>query len=96
MGVPGAAAIMVTKVSLTEKLALFTEQYSPKIIGEVNDLHVKVSSCMGNSCGITRMDKYLHGDKSALAGGPLYVPTLVLKKDDVAEFQAQLKQLLGQ
>ena len=45
---------------------------------------------------ITRMDKYLHGDKSALAGGPLYVPTLVLKKDDVAEFQAQLKQLLGQ
>ena len=45
---------------------------------------------------ITRMDKYLHGDKSALAGGPLYVPTLVLKKDDVAGFQAQLKQLLGQ
>jgi ribose transport system substrate-binding protein len=45
---------------------------------------------------ITRMDKYLHGDKPALAGGPLYVPTLVLKKDDVAGFQAQLKQLLGQ
>ena len=48
---------MVTKVSLTEKLALFTEQYSPKIIGEVNDLHVKVSSCMGNSCGITTTRK---------------------------------------
>jgi mannose-6-phosphate isomerase-like protein (cupin superfamily) len=47
MGVPGAAAIMVTKVSLTEKLALFTEQYSPKIIGEVNDLHVKVVKLHG-------------------------------------------------
>ena len=38
---------MVTKVSLTEKLALFTEQYSPKIIGEVNDLHVKVVKLHG-------------------------------------------------
>ncbi len=38
---------MVTKVSLTEKLALFTEQYSPKIIGEVNDLHVKVVKLQG-------------------------------------------------
>ena len=38
---------MVTKVSLTEKLALFTEQYSPKIIGEVNDLHVKVVKLLG-------------------------------------------------
>lgn len=38
---------MVTKVSLTDKLALFTEQYSPKIIGEVNDLHVKVVKLHG-------------------------------------------------
>lgn len=38
---------MVTKVNLAEKLALFTEQYSPKIIGEVNDLHVKVVKLQG-------------------------------------------------
>jgi ribose transport system substrate-binding protein len=44
---------------------------------------------------ITRMDKYLHGDKSQLAGGKLYVPTQAIKKDNVADFQAKLKQLLG-
>ena len=44
---------------------------------------------------IARMDKYLQGDKSQLAGGKLYIPTQAIKKDNVAEFQAQLKQLLG-
>ncbi len=38
---------MITKVSLEEKLALFSEPYSPKIIGEVNDLHVKVVKIQG-------------------------------------------------
>jgi mannose-6-phosphate isomerase-like protein (cupin superfamily) len=33
---------MITKVSLAAKLSMFTEQYSPKVIGEVNDLQVKV------------------------------------------------------
>jgi mannose-6-phosphate isomerase-like protein (cupin superfamily) len=38
---------MITKVSVAEKLNLFQEQYSPKIIGEVNDLHVKVAKLQG-------------------------------------------------
>jgi len=44
---------------------------------------------------IERMDKYLHGDKSQLAG-KMYIPTQAIKKDNVADFQAKLKQLLGQ
>lgn len=44
---------------------------------------------------ITRMAQYLRGDKSALAGGQQIVPTLSIKKDNVAEFQARLKQQLG-
>ncbi len=44
---------------------------------------------------ITRMQKYLAGDKSQLAG-LMYVPTRQIKKDNVADFQAQLKKLLGQ
>ena len=35
------------KVNLAQKLSLFTDQYSPKIIGEVNDLHVKVVKLQG-------------------------------------------------
>jgi ribose transport system substrate-binding protein len=45
---------------------------------------------------ITHMDKYLHGDKSQLADGKMYIPTQAIKKDNVADFQAKLKQLLGQ
>jgi ribose transport system substrate-binding protein len=45
---------------------------------------------------ITRMDKYLQGDKTQLAMGKLYIPTQAIKKDNVADFQAKLKQLLGQ
>jgi ribose transport system substrate-binding protein len=44
---------------------------------------------------ITRMDKYLHGDKSQLADGKIIVPTLAIKSDNVADFSAKLKQLLG-
>jgi len=44
---------------------------------------------------ILRMAAYLRGDKSALAGGKLIVPTLSIKRDNVADFQARLKQLLG-
>jgi mannose-6-phosphate isomerase-like protein (cupin superfamily) len=38
---------MITKVSVAAKLSLFTEQYSPKIIAEVNDLFVKVVKLQG-------------------------------------------------
>lgn len=43
---------------------------------------------------ITRMTKYLQGDKEALAGGKQIVPTLSIKKDNVAEFSAKLKKLV--
>ncbi|HEY3929681.1 MAG TPA: cupin domain-containing protein [Candidatus Koribacter sp.] len=38
---------MITKVSVGAKLSLFNEFYSPKIIGEVNDLYVKVAKLQG-------------------------------------------------
>jgi ribose transport system substrate-binding protein len=44
---------------------------------------------------ITRMAKYLEGDKEALAGGTRIVPTRSLKKDDIAGFKADLDKILG-
>lgn len=44
---------------------------------------------------ITKMAQYLGGDKSALAGGVQIVPTLNIKKDNVAEFKARLDKQLG-
>lgn len=44
---------------------------------------------------ITRMSKYLQGDKSGLAEGKVIVPTRSVKKENVAEFQATLKKILG-
>jgi ribose transport system substrate-binding protein len=44
---------------------------------------------------ITKMAKYLKGDKEALAGGKQFIPTQDIKKDNVADFQAKLKQVLG-
>jgi mannose-6-phosphate isomerase-like protein (cupin superfamily) len=38
---------MLTKVNLGAKFSLFSEHYSPKIIGEVNDLYVKVVKLQG-------------------------------------------------
>ena len=35
------------KVNLAQKLSLFNDQFSPKIIGEVNDLNVKVVKLQG-------------------------------------------------
>ncbi len=35
------------KVNLAQKLSLFTEYYSPKIVGEVNDSHVKLCKLKG-------------------------------------------------
>ncbi len=45
---------------------------------------------------ITLMDKYLHGDKTVFpADQKLFVPTVSVKKDNVADFQANKKKLLG-
>jgi mannose-6-phosphate isomerase-like protein (cupin superfamily) len=38
---------MIRKVNLVEKLSQFSEYYSPKIVGEVNDAHVKVVKLQG-------------------------------------------------
>jgi ribose transport system substrate-binding protein len=44
---------------------------------------------------VTRMDKYLRGDKSQLSG-KIFIPTRDIKKDNVADYQAELKKILGQ
>ncbi len=38
---------MLMKVNVAGKLSLFNEHYSPKIVGEVNDLYVKVAKIQG-------------------------------------------------
>ena len=38
---------MIKKVNLEEKFGLFSELWSPKIVGEVNDAHVKVGKLKG-------------------------------------------------
>lgn len=38
---------MPDKVNLTEKFALFSEQWSPKIVGQVNDVHIKIGKIQG-------------------------------------------------
>jgi ribose transport system substrate-binding protein len=45
---------------------------------------------------IERMDHYLHGDKSAFpADAKLFIPTVSVKKDNVAEFTANRNKMLG-
>ena len=44
---------------------------------------------------ITKMAKYLGGDKDALAGGKQIVPTRSLKQNDIAAFQTDLAAILG-
>jgi len=36
------------KVNLAQKFSLFSEQYSPKIVGEVNDAYVKLVKLQGD------------------------------------------------
>ena len=38
---------MAEKVNLAEKFALFTDRFSPKIVGELNDTHVKLVKVKG-------------------------------------------------
>ena len=44
---------------------------------------------------VERMEKYLRGDHSQL-GGKMFIPTRDIKKDNVADFQAEVKKMLGQ
>ena len=36
------------KISLAQKFSLFTEHYSPKIVGELNDSYVKLAKLQGD------------------------------------------------
>ncbi len=38
---------MVRKVNLAEALGRFSEHWSPKIVGQVNDMHVKLAKLHG-------------------------------------------------
>jgi mannose-6-phosphate isomerase-like protein (cupin superfamily) len=38
---------MVTKINLAEKFARFTDQWSPKIVADLNDSHVKLAKVQG-------------------------------------------------
>ena len=37
----------IAKISLSEKLAMFSEHWSPRIVAQVNDTHVKVVKLQG-------------------------------------------------
>jgi mannose-6-phosphate isomerase-like protein (cupin superfamily) len=37
----------VHKVNLSEKLSLFSDRWSPKVVGEINDFHVKLVKLEG-------------------------------------------------
>jgi mannose-6-phosphate isomerase-like protein (cupin superfamily) len=47
MNNPGQEARM-DKVNVAQKLSLFTDHYSPKIVGEVNDAYVKLVKLQGD------------------------------------------------
>ena len=38
---------MIEKVNIREKLSLFIDHWSPKIVGEINDAHVKLAKIKG-------------------------------------------------
>jgi ribose transport system substrate-binding protein len=44
---------------------------------------------------VTRMEKYLRGDHSQL-NGKMFISTRDIKKDNVADYQAEVKNILGQ
>jgi len=43
---------------------------------------------------VTRMEKYLKGDKTQLSG-KMFIPTRDIKKDNVVAYQAEVKKILG-
>jgi ribose transport system substrate-binding protein len=45
---------------------------------------------------VTLMDKYLGGDTNVFGNGKIYIPTREIKKDNVAQYQEDLKKILGQ
>jgi hypothetical protein len=50
---PRRRSIVIEKIDLARKLALFQETWSPKIVGRVNDCLVKLVKLRASSCGTT-------------------------------------------
>lgn len=71
----------ITRVRLAEKFALFTEQWCPKIVGQVNDMHVKLSKLQGDFMW------HAHEDEDEMF--------LVVKGELVLRFRAQDDVVLG-
>ncbi|MCZ4408526.1 cupin domain-containing protein [Cryomorphaceae bacterium 1068] len=60
----------IKKVNLSEKLSTFTDHWSPKIIGELNNQHVKVAKFKGNFT----MHHHEHEDELFyVIGGELFI-----------------------
>jgi ribose transport system substrate-binding protein len=45
---------------------------------------------------VTLMDEYLQGQTGVFGNGKIFIPTREIKKDNVAAYQAEQKQILGQ
>ena len=44
---------------------------------------------------VTLMDKYLSGDTNAFGSAKIYIPTRDIKQDNVTNYEAEVKQILG-
>jgi len=63
--------------------------------GEIYGTIVQKPFVIGRQA-ILRMDKYLHGDKTQLAGGKVLIPTKAITRENVAAFQNFLKDTSSQ
>jgi hypothetical protein len=56
---------MITIVNLAEKFSKLTDCWSPKVVGDVNEMHVKVVKIAGESSGTTMMRRTSSSSSSA-------------------------------
>ncbi len=61
--------------------------------GEIYGTIVQKPFVIGRQA-IMRMDKYLHGDKTQLEGGKVFIPTKAITKDNVASLQHMIQYAL--
>jgi ribose transport system substrate-binding protein len=79
------------------KIVCFDEQSDTLggiVAGEIYGTIVQKPFWIGHQT-ISAMGGYLRGDKSQLAAGRILVPTRSITKDNVADFQVELKNLLA-
>ena len=79
---------MIEKVNLSEKFGLFTEHWSPKIAGEVNDAYVKLVKFRGEFVIIPRgvEHKPVAAEEAHVL---LFEPKTVLNTGDVVNEMTQ-------